>query len=217
MKKPLKKNEQNAKKSTIKVIGGMFKGHSLLMPHSHTTRSSKSILKESLFNTLQNDILSFSFVEIFAGTGSIGIEALSRGAKSVIFFEKDPEAFAILRKNIEQIQQKAQKMKKEISVECNLGDSFFLLPQFLKQNTSNPLILFFDPPFPIRENCAEIYEKCFDILKNIDQSGEKLVIFEHLSTYKMPQTLKDFCIIKTKKFGKSALSYYSNLERKDHG
>ena len=77
----------NFKKATLKVIGGVFKGRNLQMAPLEITRSSKAILKESLFNTLNYDVVGANFVEFFAGSGSVGIEALSRGAKSAIFFD----------------------------------------------------------------------------------------------------------------------------------
>ena len=79
----------NFKKATLKVIGGVFKGRNLQMAPLEITRSSKAILKESLFNTLNYDVVGANFVEFFAGSGSVGIEALSRGAKSAIFFEQN--------------------------------------------------------------------------------------------------------------------------------
>jgi len=69
------------------IIGGEFKGKFIEIPNISTTRSSKSILKESLFNTLQFDIIDKNFVEVFSGSGSIGLEALSRGAKKCYFIE----------------------------------------------------------------------------------------------------------------------------------
>ena len=95
-----------ANNSSIKVIAGSLKNHKLLMADSATTRSSKAILKESLFNTLAPFIQRFGFIEVFAGTGSIGIESLSRGAKEAIFLERDKKAFDILQTNLSSIKLK---------------------------------------------------------------------------------------------------------------
>ena len=72
-----------------KIIGGKYKGKKIKLPPLSVTRSSKSILRESLFNTLQQDIAGKNLVEVFAGSGSIGLEAISRGAKKVFFIEKN--------------------------------------------------------------------------------------------------------------------------------
>ena len=98
------KTNQN-KKPLLKVIGGAFKGRNIKMAPLEITRSSKAILKESLFNTLTQEVVLANFVEFFAGSGSIGIEALSRGAKSAIFFEQNKESCRILEENLQNICQ----------------------------------------------------------------------------------------------------------------
>lgn len=196
-------------KSTIKIIGGLLKHHKLHMVDSETTRSSKAILKESLFNTLAPLISHVNFIEVFAGTGSIGIEALSRGAQKAIFIEKDKNTFEILKKNLSEIKQKIPALK----FQSFFGDSFELLPTILlQQNKNDKNILFFDPPFPIRENFADIYTRCFGLMEKIPNKNNSLIIFECYTSHEMPKSIKDFSIIKTKKFGKSSLVYYASKE-----
>ncbi len=193
------------KKSTLKIQSGILKGHSLKMVESHKTRSSKSILKQSLFNTLSPILSHYCFIEVFAGTGSIGLEAISKGAPMAYFIEKDPYAYSILDENINTIKTKMPN----INLKTFLGDSFKILPQILQLiQKDQKIILFFDPPFPIRENFTDIYEKCFALIETIDINC--LIIFEYFSSYQMPKNIKDFSIIKVKKFGKSGLIYYTN-------
>jgi len=66
---------------TKKIVAGRFKNKVLKLPSKTTTRSSKAIVLESFFNTVQFDIIDATFVELFSGSGSVGLEALSRGAK----------------------------------------------------------------------------------------------------------------------------------------
>ena len=169
------------------------------MRDSPTTRPTKSILKESLFNVLQGEIEGRVFVEGFGGSGSVGIEALSRGAKEAIFVEYDSLSLEVLRKNLSRLRDERAK--------SFLGDSFTLLPRILEEIEEEG-VLYLDPPFCIRENMQDIYKKCFKMVENIQNPQIFLVIFEHLSDYEMPKTLGNFCIIKVKKFGKSTLSYY---------
>ena len=70
-----------------KIVGGKYKNRVLELPSLEVTRSSKSILKESFFNVLQFDIIDTLFIEAFGGSGGIGLEALSRGAKHSYFCE----------------------------------------------------------------------------------------------------------------------------------
>lgn len=77
-----------------------IKGKILELPSLDVTRSSKARLKESLFNVLQFDIIDKIFIESFAGSGSIGLEAISRGAKRAYFIEKDRNSYQILLKKL---------------------------------------------------------------------------------------------------------------------
>lgn len=164
------------------------------------TRSSKAILKESLFNTLGTSIVNTNFIEFFAGSGSIGIEALSRGAKEAIFFEQNSQSYKILLENLQNVckQSKYQTFK---------GDTFSLYQNAL-MGLKGESIAYFDPPFDIRENMQEIYTKCFEMIKNLDSKIFKIIVMEHISNLQPPQNLIDFSLEKTKKFGKSSLSYY---------
>jgi len=76
---------------TTRIIAGKYKGKTLELPPLDTTRSSKSILKESFFNVIQYDIIDTIFVEAFGGSGSVGLEALSRGASHIYFSEIDKD------------------------------------------------------------------------------------------------------------------------------
>ncbi|MBD3823925.1 MAG: RsmD family RNA methyltransferase, partial [Epsilonproteobacteria bacterium] len=106
-----------SKNALIKrIIAGKYKGKTLKLPSKESTRSSKAIVLESFFNTIQFDIIDANFVEVFAGSGSIGLEALSRGAKRVYFMERDKDALATLRSNVAQTDPSA--------CEIYAGDSF---------------------------------------------------------------------------------------------
>jgi len=187
---------------TTKIIAGKYKGRVLDLPSLEVTRSSKSRLKESLFNVLQFDIIDKIFIESFAGSGSIGLEAISRGAKRAYFVELDRESYRILTKNCNLIEpEKCQTM---------LGDTFIQTPSILNslKNSTDELILYVDPPFDYREGMEDIYEKSFKMIKQIENENIFLVIFEHVTALEMPTQLGKFTLNKTKKFGKSSLSYY---------
>ena len=190
-------------KPTTKIIAGKYRGKVLELPSLDVTRSSKSRLKESLFNVLQFDIIDKVFIESFAGSGSIGLEAVSRDAKRAYFVELDRNSYKILTKNCNAIEpNKCQTM---------LGDTFVQTPSILEnlKNSSDELIVYIDPPFDYREGMDEIYEKSFEMIRNIENENIYLVIVEHVSTLEIPEVLGKFSLNKTKKFGKSSLSYYS--------
>jgi len=192
------------KKVETKIVGGKYKGRILDLPSLEVTRSSKSILKESFFNVLQFDIIDTIFIEAFGGSGGIGLEAISRGAKHSYFCEINKNSFQILRQNCEKIEPQ--------SCTTMYGDSFekipTLLTQLQREKTTDEIILYLDPPFDMRAGMSDIYEKAFEIVKNIPDINVILVVFEHSTEIDMPDKLGKFEKFKNKKFGKSSLTYY---------
>lgn len=189
-------------KVVSKIIGGKYKGKILQLPSLEVTRSSKSILKESFFNVLQFDIMDAVFIEVFGGSGTIGLEALSRGAKHSYFCEIDKSSYKTLRSNCDNIDS--------LNSTCLFGDSFEKIPQILEQlkNKSDEVIVYIDPPFEFRDGMSDIYDKSFGLVKNITNENVILIAFEHMTGLEMPEDLGKFTKYKTKKFGKSSLTYY---------
>jgi len=187
---------------TKKIISGKFKNRSLRLPSKTTTRTSKAIVLESFFNTLQFDIVDANFVELFSGSGSIGLEALSRGAKNIIFMERDREALKILKDNIAQTDPNA--------CEIFSGDTFCNIKSVLKtlQRKKESAYFYIDPPFNIREGMEDIYDKTMSLIASLPQDSVKLIIIEHMSGLEIPQTIGLFSMKKSKKFGNTTLSYY---------
>ena len=190
-------------KPTTKIIAGAYKGKVLSLPTLDVTRSSKAVLKESVFNVLQFDIIDKIFLESFAGSGSIGLEAISRGAKRAYFIELDKKSYSILVKNCKSINiEKCQTIQ---------GNAFVQTPlilEFLK-NSKEEVILYVDPPFDFREGMEDIYDKSFRMIENIENNNIFKIIIEHESKLEVPKILGKFSLEKTRKFGKSSLSYFS--------
>lgn len=178
----------------------------LNLPNISSTRPTKAIVRESFFNTLQAEIIGAHFIEVFSGSASMGLEALSRGAKSAVFFEQNKSAYATLLENIALFKN---RMKKEMEIQTFLDDAFKLLPTLrLKNGVLN--IIYLDPPFET-SGFLGIYEKCFQALErllNRSHSKNLLVVFEHESLHEMPKSLATLAIIKQKKFGKTTLTYF---------
>ena len=181
------------------ISAGKYKGKKIALPSLESTRSTKSILKGSLIDSLQNDIVDEVFIEVFGGSGSMGLEALSRGAKHAYFIEKDRDAFAILKKNCKNIDENSSTPL--------LGNSFDLFPELLKR-LKNRAYFYFDPPFSIREGMDDVYQKVIALIASIPLELAHLIAIEHMSTLQMPEKIGNFTLQKTKKFGNSSLSYY---------
>ena len=88
------------------------------------------------------------------------------------------------------------------------GDAFLELQRIVKK-CEGRTYLYFDPPFDFRDGMNGIYEKCFEVLKTVDETNIQTVIFEHESRVKLPESIGKFTLVKQKKFGKSTLSYYN--------
>ncbi|MCW8822085.1 MAG: 16S rRNA (guanine(966)-N(2))-methyltransferase RsmD [Sulfurovum sp.] len=191
---------------TTTITAGIHKGKKIEIPDIFTTRSSKSILKESLFNTLQFDIIDKNFVELFAGSGSIGLEALSRGAEECYFMEYNKIAFRYLEGNVKRIDPS----------KCHLfyGDSFekFALVYEMVKKSNKKTYFYFDPPFSTRDGMDDIYDKTIALIETIEPQVTEMVIVEHMTNLDMPEKIGALELMKRKKFGRSTMTYYKPTE-----
>lgn len=190
------------KKIFTTIIGGKYKGKKITLPTQDSTRSTKSIVKESYFNTVQFEIVNMPFFEVFGGSGSMGLEAVSRGADRAYFIEIDYKAYKVLNENCETIDSNSCSAYK--------GDSFSIYPDVIKkfQKENSKAFIYLDPPFDIRENMADIYDKTVQLVKNTPKEVVELLTIEHISDKVFPDELGEFRLKKVKKFGKTTLSYY---------
>jgi len=195
--------DKNTKPITKKIVSGKFKNKILKLPSKATTRSSKAIVLESFFNTIQFDIIDATFVEVFSGSGSIGLEALSRGAKEIIFMEKDRDAIKVLKENIKQTDASA--------CEIFSGDSFLNMKSVVSKlmRNSQKAYFYIDPPFSIREGMEDIYDNMIKMIASISEEVVELIIIEHMTGLELPQKIGSFEVQKSKKFGNTTLAYYS--------
>jgi 16S rRNA (guanine(966)-N(2))-methyltransferase RsmD len=187
---------------TTTIIAGDFKGKKIEIPDISTTRSSKSILKESFFNTIQFDIIDKNFVEVFAGSGSVGLEALSRGARQCYFMEYNKTAFRCLESNI----------KNTDPSRCHAfyGDSFekFATVYVMVKRTGTKTYFYFDPPFSTRDGMDDIYDKTIALIESIEPEVCEMVVVEHMTNLDMPEHIGALEFVKRKKFGRSTMTYY---------
>ncbi len=191
-------------KLITKIIAGMYRGKTIELPSLETTRSSKGILKESFFNVLQYDVIDTIFVEAFGGSGSIGLEAISRGAKHSYFCEIDKNSYKVLEKNCKTVDG-----EKSTPI---LGDTFEILPRLINSFKNDSIIVYIDPPFDFRDGMDTIYQKSFEMVEQLTNENIFLVTFEHKSELTLPDIIGTFRKYKTKKFGNSCLSYFQKLE-----
>lgn len=145
----------------MRVIAGSARSLVLKAPKGDHTRPTLDKHKETLFNCLQSDIVYSVFVDLFAGTGSIGIEALSRGAARAYFVDNNNEAVKYIKDNLQttKLVDKAYVLKEDVHTFLKTG---------LKEHAD---IVFMDPPFKGGE-----YRSVFEILKESEFIDEDTVI-----------------------------------------
>lgn len=137
----------------MRIIAGQFKGRRLQSPPNDETRPITDRVKESLFNHLRGHIEDQNVIDLFAGTGSIGLEAISRGAGRVLFVEKSRPTADALRANIEALDVKDQ-------CQVFVGDA--LGPACLSLAPRPAHLLFMDPPYALtirRETMNAIFNQ----------------------------------------------------------
>lgn len=120
----------------IRIIGGTFKNRQLKATPSSQTRPTLAITRKAVFDILQDEVIDALFLDLFAGTGAIGIEALSRGAQHVTFVDQNPQAASCIRENLAhfQLSTQATVLQKEVK-------------RALKQLLSPFDIVYIDPPY----------------------------------------------------------------------
>jgi 16S rRNA (guanine(966)-N(2))-methyltransferase RsmD len=197
------KTKEKYKIFTTTITAGSHKGKKIEIPDIFTTRSSKGILKESLFNTLQFDIIDKNFVEVFSGSGSIGLEALSRGAGQAYFMEYNKVAYHSLEKNVKNIDPSRAHLF--------YGDSFekFALVYEMLKRSDEKTYFYFDPPFATRDGMDDVYDKTIALIGTIEAEVCEMVIVEHMTQLSMPESIGALKQSKRKKFGRSTLTYYN--------
>ena len=129
----------------IRIIAGEYRGRKLKVLQGMDIRPSSDQLREGLFNMLSSlaDFGNMIFLDLYAGTGSLGLEALSRGAKKVIFIEASRKNMSVLKQNIESIspEQNCFKLTQDSSVHWLSGFA----------DPGHPCVVFLDPPFSSNE------------------------------------------------------------------
>jgi 16S rRNA (guanine966-N2)-methyltransferase len=155
----------------MRIIAGEFRGRTILSPQSDQTRPITDRVKQSVFDVLSPSLPDAIVYDLFAGTGSLGLESLSRGGKYAFFFESDRSAQALLRKNI-------AVLKLEDRAKVVAGDLFawFAAAPLSAQRAD---ILFLDPPYRLlNERPADLQTLAKNIAsKHLSPAG--LVIFRH--------------------------------------
>ena len=180
---------------TIRIIGGDLKGRKLATVRGLKTRPTADRVRESIFNILGNCIRGAQVLDLYAGTGAMGIEALSRGAESALFADDHKAAMAALEKNIKIccLENRSNTIKWNVFNNLNIIRSYS--PAFN--------LVFLDPPY--NKNMIQ------PTLSNLGtgrclENGSRLVL-EHSQLEPIPETLPEYKISDQRRYGKTLVSF----------
>lgn len=133
---------------SISLLGGDLKGLKLAAPKGDMIRPTSVLLKRRLFDAHQ-DWSGEVFIDICAGTGAMGLEALSRGAEKVILVEKNPKVFQVLKQNIDAVIARNSELQSKIECIQQDAQTFFKLIEsnLSRWQKEGEITIFFDPPY----------------------------------------------------------------------
>ncbi len=150
----------------MRIISGRAKGKRLVgPPDAETTRPIPDRVKQSLFNLLRGHFEGARVVDLFAGTGGIGLEAWSRGAERVLFVERDRKIVQVLERNLEGVGR---------PVECEVMTGDALGPSVLSRCPSPLTLVFADPPYPLvrdPEGWGRVREQFMRLIDRLSDDG----------------------------------------------
>ncbi len=182
------------KQATTRIIGGSLRGSKLPFKENRSIRPTEGKTKETLFNWLLNDLEGKTCLDMFAGTGSLGIEALSRGAKEVVFVEKQKKLADSLKTNLKRLQVYSSSQVLNANA---FSIDFDNLPYKFD-------ILFIDPPF--RNN---LIQRSLDFVKSSNLLTPNALIYLECETeLELVELTRDLNLLKESKGGQTQYCLY---------
>lgn len=183
----------------MRVISGIFKGRRLAAPTGLKTRPTADRIKESVFNILRDRVQTRTVLDLFAGTGALGIEALSRGATRAVFIDHASAALAAIRTNIRSlgIDDRTQVIQWDISKGLNC----------LASHPATFDLVFMDPPYEI--------QVVTPALNSLVECGAlapgALIVMEHSIREPLLSPIQGLTIVDQRRFGKTLVSFMDNM------
>lgn len=181
------------------IIAGKYYRRKILAPKTQHTRPTASRLRETLFNIIQMEIEGVDFLDVFAGSGAMGIEALSRGAKSAFFIESGKEAYSALNGNLKMLQ-----IGKEAQV---LFGDYLKNLQLLGSRKKQFDIIFADAPYALTDASLLLLEQ---IEKQSLLKPQGKVFIENDKAFEKEKIPPSFQHVNSRQSGKSFLHYFKS-------
>jgi 16S rRNA (guanine966-N2)-methyltransferase len=180
----------------MRVVAGERKGMPLKAITGTTTRPTTDKIKESIFNIIGPFFDGGIVLDLFAGSGGLGIETLSRGANTAIFVEKDGRAFQTLQENI-------KKCRYEEVSETFKTDANRAVKGLLKRDIQIDY-LFLDPPY----HKKEYYDLLSTLVENEKLSDDAIIVCEHAVEVSLPTNYGEYSLARKETYGSTIISIY---------
>ena len=180
----------------MRVIAGTMKGRRLVAPRGDVTRPTADQVRIALMDTLMPWLSATRFLDLFAGAGSVGVEALSRGAEHATFVERDPRAFQALQANVEALGLGEVTRCLRLDVDRALGR--------LAAEGQRFGIVFLDPPYEpdlVTPTLARLAEGAV-------LAPAAVVIAQHFTKRPPPETIGALGTFRTRRFGETTLTFF---------
>ena len=172
----------------LRIIGGQWRGRKLMFPSVEGLRPTPDRVRETVFNWLMPVINGARCLDLFAGSGAMGLEALSRGAREVIMVDSNPQVIRQLRSHVELLGSKQAKFIQTNAVE------------YLKSEASAFDIVFLDPPY-----AAELLPECIHLLSQSAWLGNKSYIYMETAKHQsLPELPSNWQLHRSKTAGQVA-------------
>jgi 16S rRNA (guanine966-N2)-methyltransferase len=189
----------------MRVIAGTYRSRILKSLKGLALRPTSDRLRETLFNVLGAGIQGSRFLDVFAGTGAVGIEALSRGAAHVSFIENHAPSAALIRKNLA-----ALNVHSGVTVICaDAVRALETLESKLKSGDAAYDYIFIDPPYAATADYSHVLQK---IATSLVLAGRGIVTVEHRKTFNLPGSFGTLKRVRLLRQGDAALSFYRREE-----
>jgi len=177
----------------LRIVSGKMKGRKVFAPPGRALRPTPEKVRDALFNILSQELSGALVLDLYAGTGAVGIEALSRGAGHVTFVEKDRRHSKYLRKNLEACQSPEAVSLFEMAT----GD-------FLTRHSGLYDLVFLDPPY-LGPELALVLPR---IMEGAIISPGGWVVVEHSCKKNLSQEMGRLYLSKQRRYGETVLSFY---------
>lgn len=185
----------------MRIIAGDFKGRRLYTPKDNRIRPTTDKVKESIFSMIAPYLEDAVVIDLFSGTGNLGLEAISRGAKRCYFGDKSRESIALTKQNIAYCKQEDRAV-------TILGDFDYVLRRIPEKAD----LILLDPPY-----MHGLINNCFSIISELSLLSEDgVIVAEHGVDKPLDDEIYGFVKMKEKKYGKISVSIYgTDLEEND--